>query len=148
MAVDVETEVEIALPRAAVAAYAADPDNASEWYESVESVGWKTRKKRFGVGSQFEFVGRLFGRPLTYTYTVIEFFPLERLVMRTADGPFALETTYAWQDAAGGATRMTLGNRGEPTGLSSRLTSPLMASAMRRTNRNDLARLKELLEAS
>jgi uncharacterized membrane protein len=145
--VDVQTEVEIARPRAAVAAYAADPENAPEWHESVQSVGWKTRKKRF-VGSQFEFVGRLFGRPLTYTYTVIEFVPLERLVMRTADGPFALETTYAWQDAGDDATRMTLRNRGEPTGLSSRLTSPLMASAMRRTSRNELTRLKQLLEAS
>ena len=148
MSVDVQTEVEIARPRAAVATYAADPDNAPSWYESVESVDWKTKKKRFGVGSQFEFVGRLFGRPLTYTYTVLEFVPLERLVMRTAEGPFALETTYAWQDAGDDATRMTLRNRGEPTGLSSRLTSPLMSSAMRRTSRNDLARLKQLLEAS
>jgi uncharacterized protein YndB with AHSA1/START domain len=148
VSVDVQTEVEIARPRAAVATYAADPDNAPEWYENVESVDWKTKKKRFGVGSQFEFVGRLFGRPLTYTYTVIEFVPLERLVMRTADGPFALETTYAWQDAVDGATRMTLRNRGQPTGLSSRIASPLMASAMQRANRNDLARLKELLEVS
>jgi hypothetical protein len=70
------------------------------------------------------------------------------LVMRTADGPFALETTYAWQDTADGATRMTLRNRGRPTGLSSRIASPLMASAMQRANRNDLARLKELLEVS
>jgi hypothetical protein len=43
---------------------------------------------------------------------------------------------------------MTLRSRGQPTSLSSRLTAPLMASAIRRTNRNDLARLKEILEAA
>jgi hypothetical protein len=65
--------------------------------------------------------------------------------MSTTDGPFAMETTYAWADAAGG-TRMTLRNRGEPAGFS-KLVAPMMASAMRRANRKDLARLKELLEA-
>ena len=148
MSVDVQTEVEIARPRVAVATYAADPDNAPEWYESVVSVDWKTKKKRFGVGSEFEFVGRLVGRRFAYTYKVTEFVRLELLAMHTAEGPFALETTYTWQDAADGSTRMTLRNRGEPTGLSSRIASPFMASAMRRANRNDLARLKELLEAS
>jgi hypothetical protein len=42
---------------------------------------------------------------------------------------------------------MTLRSRGEPSGFSSRLAAPLMASAMRRANRNDLARLKQILEA-
>jgi uncharacterized protein YndB with AHSA1/START domain len=147
MSVDVETEVVIGRPRAEVARYAADPDNATEWYENVESVEWRRKKKPFRVGSRVTFVGALFGRRLTYTYEVTEFVPLERLVMHTADGPFALETTYTWEDAADGSTRMTLRNRGEPTGFSSRITAPLMASAMRRANRNDLARLKEALEA-
>jgi hypothetical protein len=40
---------------------------------------------------------------------------------------------------------MTLRNRGEPSGFS-RLVAPLMASAMRRANQKDLARLKSLLE--
>jgi len=145
--VDVQTEVEIDRPRVEVATYAADPDNATEWYENIESVEWKTKKKSFRVGSQVAFVGTFLGRRLAYTYEVTEFVPHERLVMRTAEGPFAIETTYTWQDAAGGATRMTLRNRGEPTGFSSRIAAPLMASAMRRTNRNDLARLKSLLEA-
>jgi uncharacterized protein YndB with AHSA1/START domain len=146
MAVDVETEVVIDRPRFDVATYAADPDNATEWYESVESVEWKTKKKPLRVGSTVTFVGVLLGRRLPYTYEVTEFVPLERLVMRTADGPFALETAYTWHDDEDGATRMTLRNRGEPTSFSSRLTAPIMASALRRSNRNDLARLKDLLE--
>jgi uncharacterized membrane protein len=145
MPVDVRTEVEIARPRQEVAAFAADPDNATAWYENIKSVEWKTAAE-VAVGSKVTFVAAFLGRRLVYTYELTELVPGERLVMRTADGPFAMETTYTWHDAAGGATGMTLRNRGEPSGFS-RLAAPFMAPAMRRANRKDLARLKELLES-
>jgi hypothetical protein len=65
--------------------------------------------------------------------------------MRTAEGPFPMETTYTWSLAADGTTRMTLRNRGEPAGFS-KLVAPFMAMAIRRANRNDLRRLKAILE--
>ena len=65
--------------------------------------------------------------------------------MRTAEGPFAMETTYRWSDEGSGATHMSLRNRGEPRGFS-KLAAPLMAAAMRRANLKDLARLKSILE--
>jgi hypothetical protein len=65
--------------------------------------------------------------------------------MSTDQGPFPMETTYTWDDADGGATRMTLRNRGEPSGFA-RVAAPMMASAMRRANQKDLARLKAILE--
>jgi len=68
-------------------------------------------------------------------------------VMRTSEGPFPMETTYLFDDAPGGGTRMTLRNRGEPSGFS-RLGAPVLARAMRRANRKDLARLKEILETA
>jgi hypothetical protein len=38
MAVDVTMQVVIARPRAEVALYAVDPDNARKWYENIEAV--------------------------------------------------------------------------------------------------------------
>ena len=43
------------------------------------------------------------------------------------------------------STRMTLRNRGEPSGFA-RVAAPVMAKAMRRANEKDLARLKRILE--
>ena len=74
-----------------------------------------------------------------------EWVPDERFVMSTAEGPFPMETTYTWEDADGGATRMTLRNRGEPAGFA-RVAGPVVAGAMRRAHRKDLARLKSILE--
>jgi hypothetical protein len=82
---------------------------------------------------------------ITTTYEVTELVPGERFVMRTAEGPFPMETTYTWEDTSGGATRMTLRNRGEPVGFA-KITAPVMVRAMRRANRKDLSRLKQILE--
>ena len=143
MAVDVVTEIEIARPREEVAAYASDPSNATAWYENIERVEWKTEPP-LAVGSRVAFMARFLGRRLEYTYEYVELAPGERLVMRTADGPFPMETTYEWADEGGG-TRMTLRNRGEPSGFS-KVAAPALASAMRRANRKDLERLKQILE--
>jgi len=144
MQVDVQTEAVIRRPRQVVAEYAGEPGNAPEWYANIRSVQWRTPPP-VAVGSRLDFVAEFLGRRLAYTYEVTELVPGERLVMRTADGPFPMETTYTWSDADGGHTRMTLRNRGIPSGFS-RLVAPLLAVAVRRANRKDLARLKELLE--
>jgi hypothetical protein len=146
VAVDVITEIEIARPRGEVAAFAADPDNATKWYDNIERVDWETSPP-LAVGSRLAFVARFLGRRLAYTYEVVELAPGERFVMRTAQGPFPMETTYAWQDAGAAATRMTLRNRGEPAGFA-KLTAGMIAAAIRRANRKDLERLKQLLERS
>ena len=143
MPVDVQTEIEIARPRGEVAAFAADPDNATAWYANTESVEWKTAKP-LETGSRVAFVARFLGRRLAYTYELLELVPGRRLVMSTAEGPFPMETTYTWEDAPGG-TKMTLHNRGEPSGFA-KVGAPMMAAAIRRANRNDLARLKRILE--
>ena len=144
MPVDVLTEIVIARPRAEVAAFAADPDNATAWYQNITAVEWRTPPP-LAVGSRIAFVAQFLGRPIEYTYEVREHVPGERFVMSTAEGPFPMETTYEWADAGEGATRMTLRNRGEPSGFS-KVGAPLVSGAMRRANAKDLRRLKEVLE--
>ena len=144
MSVDVLTDIEIDRPRDEVAAYASNPDNAPIWYENIKSVEWQSPKPA-AVGSQVAFVAQFLGRRLAYTYEIKELVPGERLVMSTSEGRFPMETTYVWEDSASGGTRMTLRNRGEPSGFS-KVVTPLMAGAMRRANRKDLLRLKTILE--
>jgi uncharacterized membrane protein len=144
MAVDVVSEITIARPRAEVAAYAADPDNSTAWYENIKSVEWESPPP-LALGSRLAFVAQFLGRRLAYTYEVVDLMPDERFAMRTAQAPFPMETTYTWQDAGDAATRMTLRNRGEPAGFA-KLATPMVAAAMRRANRKDLERLKQILE--
>jgi len=145
MAVDVTTEIEITRARDEVAAYAADPDHATAWYQNIKAVAWETPPP-LAVGSRIAFSASFLGRSLTYTYEVREYVPGERFVMSTAEGPFPMETTYAWRDLPGGATLMSLRNRGEPSGFA-KVGAPLMARAIERANRKDLTRLKEILES-
>ena len=144
MSVDVISEVVIDRPRAEVSAFAANPDNAPAWYVNIKSVEWRS-KPPFRVGSKVAFVAQFLGKRLAYTYELVEFVAGERLVMRTAEGPFPMETTYSWEPTQQGGTRMRLRNRGSPSGFS-RFVAPFMGMAMHRANRKDLANLKELLE--
>lgn len=146
MAVDVQTEIVIERPVNAVAAYAGDPTNAPRWYRNIESVQWQTPPP-VAVGSRLGFVAHFLGRRLSYAYEVTDLVSGRRLVMRTAQGPFPMETTYTWEPFDEGHTRMTLRNRGEPSGFSW-VAAPIMAAAMRRANEKDLAALKALLERS
>jgi uncharacterized membrane protein len=142
--VDVQTEVVIDRPVAEVWRYAAEPDNAPTWYTNIRSARWLTEPP-LALGSRFDFVASFLGRRLEYTYEVVDLAPGERLVMRTAQGPFPMETTYAWGPEGPHRTRMTLRNRGRPSGFAA-VAAPVMAQAIRRANRSDLARLKTLLE--
>jgi hypothetical protein len=141
--VDVSTEIVIRRRRDEVAAFAADPDHVPTWYTNIKSVEWKTPPP-VQVGSRIAFVAQFLGRRLAYTYQVVDWVPNERFVMQTSEGPLPMETTYTWTTVAGG-TRMTLRNRGTPTGFS-QLFAPFMGLAMRRANQRDLKALKAFLE--
>ena len=143
--VDVNTEIIINKPVEVVASYAMNPDNAPKWYANIDSAEWRTAKP-LTQGSQIAFKAQFMGRTLAYIYEIIELIPHEKLVMRTADGPFLMETTYTWSAIDENTTKMTLRNRGEPSGFS-KLFAPFMAMMMRRANNKDLRSIKSILEA-
>jgi hypothetical protein len=143
--VDVVSAISISRSCETVAAFAANPDNAPKWYANIRSVEWHTPRP-LQVGSRVAFVAYFLGRRLSYVYQIAEYHPVSLLVMRTAHGPFPMETTYEWAPLGEGGTRMTLRNRGEPSGFS-RFMIPIIVPAMKGANRKDLARLKGLLEA-
>ena len=144
MPVDVSTEIEIDRPRAEVAAFAADPDNATAWYRNIEAVEWETPRP-VAVGLARGVRRALPRAPAGLHLRAHRAGADDRLVMRTAQGPFPMETTYAWRETGPARTHMTLRNTGAPSGFP-RLFAPLMAPAMRRANTKDLRQLKTLLE--
>ena len=146
MSVNVVSEVVIHRPCEVVSGFAANPDNAPRWYVNIKSVEWKTPRP-LSVGSKVAFVAEFLGRRLEYTYEFVEWIPGKRLVMRTAEGPFPMETEYTWESTKDGSTRMILRNCGNPSGFS-RLVAPFLTMAMRRANRKDLDLLKKTLEDS
>lgn len=143
--VDGVTSVTIDRPRAQVAAFACDPDAATVWSRNIKAARMLTPPP-LRVGSRIAFTARFLGREIAYTYEVVDLVEGQRLVMRTADGPFPMETTYTWLDTAEGRTEMTLRNRGEPSGFS-KVAAPAMAAAMRAANCKDLDRLKAIVES-
>jgi uncharacterized membrane protein len=144
MPVDVMSEIVIARSPDAVAAYCANPDNSPKWYANIKSIEWKTSPP-LAIGSRIAFAAEFLGRHISYVYEIVEFAPGRRLVMRTDQGPFPMETTYTWEPAGEGKTRMSLRNRGNPSGFSL-LAMPIMTMAMKKANRKDLERLRSLIE--
>lgn len=114
--------------------------------ENIASVDWLSPPP-LRIGTQLEFVAHFLGRRLQYTYLVVDLAPHERLVMRTEQGSFPMQTAYLWTVEGPDSTRMVLRNRGEPTGFVG-VAAPLLATAVRRAGAKDLRRLRDILEVS
>ena len=142
--VDVQTEIIIHRPVKEVAEYAMDPDNAPQWYVNIQSSKWVSEPPLV-KGSQIAFKAQFLGKTLEYIYEVTELIPLKKLVMKTAEGPFPMETIYTFSKSDGQSTQMTLRNRGNPKGFS-KVFAPLMVRMMRKANEKDLISIKKFLE--
>ena len=142
--VDVLTEIEIKSPVERVSEYAANPDNAPEWYVNIDSAEWLTEKP-LNHGSRIAFKAKFLGRELAYIYEIVEYVPGMKMVMQTSEGPFPMKTTYIWEAIDSNTTLMTLRNQGEPSGFS-KLISPFMATMMKKANMKDLKKIKGIIE--
>ncbi len=84
MNVDVTTEIEIAAPRALVAEFAADPDNATKWYRNIKKIEWRSDKP-LRVGSLIAFVAEFMGRSIAYTRDTLVTTSTPSLLLLTGD---------------------------------------------------------------
>lgn len=144
---DVTAATTFDAPRTLVAAVAGDPDQAMRWYANIRSVQWEGDPV-LQEGARVDFVARFLGRRLAYTYEIVDLVPDERLVMRTDDGPFPMETTYTWWDEeeveGRPRTGMSLRNAGRPKAMTT-LASGAVTLGMKRAMRRDLERLRLVL---
>jgi hypothetical protein len=146
MVIQVLTEVEIEAPQKLVARYATDPTNSSAWYKHVLAVEGPDPAP-LQHGSAFTLVARIPpGITRRFPYEVVNLVEGKRLIIRTEDGPFPMQTTYSWL-TRDGRTVMTMRNEISPRGPA-RIVAPLLVAGMRRANHKDLLRLKSILESS
>lgn len=141
----VKTEIIIDVPLEQVYLYVADPDNAPEWYDNIDSITWITDKK-IVQGAKMDFKARFMGRELAYTYEITHLITREIMVMSTSEGPLPMTTVYEWSKVDEERTRLLMINKGEPKGFA-KVAKPLMSSIMTKSNKKDLENLKLILEA-
>jgi len=133
---DVLTNIEIDRPRSEVSDYVSDPENATEWSQNISKAEWRSPKP-LSAGSEFAFEATFMDETSEYTYQVTEYVPGEALVMSSTSGPVPMETSYRFSDTPAGGTKVE---------LRSVAPDPDVASALEIDNRQDLARLKSILE--
>lgn len=147
MSTDVEVEVIIERPRAAVAAFKFDPQNDLKWTTGVVAVR-PLGEGRLRKGSKVERTAKFLGRTFSYLYEVIDADD-EHFVEMKVDQPFPMQIRYQLDELPQRtlATRASIHARGEAGGFY-RLAAPLLNRMVRRNIGKDLALLKAQLESA
>jgi uncharacterized membrane protein len=144
VSIDVGETVVIERPIDEVSAYVGDPSNAPEWCGHVATAAWETDPP-MRLGSRIAFETRLLGRAHHDVHEVVELTPGEQIALRSGEGRFPTRTVATWRPVGWRVTHMTLRVHLEPTGPN-RLLGPLVKRSVRNAMRDDLERLKHLLE--
>jgi uncharacterized membrane protein len=139
-----EESVEINRPLQEVFSYVANPKNIPEWSNLALEVREETEGQPH-QGYRFIAAAKFLGRRLEMPFEVTAYEPNRLYSHRSTGGPFPVEWTLTFEQAAGGI-RLTEDAQGEP-GSFFRLVGRLLERAVRRQMRTDLETLKDLLES-
>lgn len=145
MAIDVTAELTIRQARAAVAAYAMDPERERTWIGGIKEMHLQTPLP-LAVGSRVARVASFAGRRVDYVLEVVALETNALLDMQSVQAPFPMRVTYSFADVPGGGTVAGIRIRGGGGGAMAVL-GPLTGWMVRRNISADLRRLKALLEA-
>ena len=120
------------------------PENNSQWqYGSLVSVKMSPREMR--VGTIFSSFGHFMGRRIQSEFEVTEFETNKNYGFETISGPVQLQTTYNFESVACG-TIVTVSSLINPGGFF-KLVDPIVARVAKKQFKENLTRLKELLES-
>jgi carbon monoxide dehydrogenase subunit G len=142
MSIDVAAEVEIARPRAEVAAFMFDPTKDARWTTGVVEAK-PLQDGLLRLGAKVDRVSRFLGRRLEYRIEVVAAEP-ERFVEMIATQPFEIRVRYELEDIDEQHTRVRIRTAGGGTGFF-RLAAPLLAKMVRRSIAADLVNLERCL---
>jgi uncharacterized membrane protein len=131
-----------------VFAFLAVRNNDPVWMSAVVESEWLDPSASLAVGRRGRMAMKMFGRRREYVDEVTTYEPGRQIAHRTVEGPLQLNTACLCEPA-GNACRTTVVVEAERMfGTFGRLVDPLIAKLMRRGFKADLAKLKEILEAS
>jgi uncharacterized membrane protein len=142
MSIDVTAEVRVRRPRDEVAAYMSDPVNDPEWIGGLREARL-LGDRPLAEGSRVARVASFMGRKVEYVNEITRLEPGRLLDMRSVKAPFPMQITYSFEDGDGDTL---VRNHVRGGGGLFSLGSPLFAPIVRRNVRNDLERLRDLLE--
>jgi uncharacterized membrane protein len=142
----VEESIVIERPADDVFEFFSERSNDVVWMGVVEESEWLQPAGAEGLGRRGRTVIKAGGRRSEYIDEVTAWEPGRLVAHRTVEGPMELNTACVAEPAGEGSCRATVMAAVEPRGILARLTDPVVARAMGRTFRADLARLKRLLE--
>ncbi len=140
---DVTVERTIERPVAVVSSYVCDLPNAVHWMSKVSAARWDDGSEA-KAGAKVVFSTFASKDVEDWVWEVVDFAQGEKLVMKTASGPFPQQVTWTWV-AAGSGTTMSMQITGKPS-AKDRLRSPLMGRELQTSMTEDLGALKGMLE--
>lgn len=120
------------------------PGNNSQWqHGSLVSV--QTSTEDVQVGTVFSSFGHFMGRRIQSNFEVIEFEANKSYSFETISGPVQLQTSYSFEPVDRGTT-VIVSSLINPGGFF-KLVDPVVARVGKKQYRENLTKLKELLEA-